>query len=49
MNREFGTFDLVLRMRSMVYSSKDFNIVDFCHDSTKYASIMVLAAPKGCF
>ena len=30
----------------MVYSSKDFNIVDFCRDSTKYASIMVLAAPK---
>ena len=30
----------------MVYSSKDSNIVDFCHDSTKYASIMVLAAPK---
>ena len=28
---------LVLRMRSMVYSSKDFNYVDFCRDSTKYA------------
>ena len=40
------TFGLVLRMRQMVYSNKDFNIVDFCHDSTKYASIMVLAAPK---
>ena len=33
-------------MRSMVYSSKDFNYVDFCRDSTKYASIMVFAAPK---
>ena len=41
-----GRAGLVLRMRQMVYSSKDFNIVDFCHDSTKYASIMVLAAPK---
>ena len=30
----------------MVYSSKDFNYVDFCRDSTKYASIMVFAAPK---
>ena len=30
----------------MVYSSKDFNIVDFCHDSAKYASIMAFAAPK---
>ena len=37
---------LVLRMRAMVYSSKDFNIVDFCHDSAKYASIMAFAAPK---
>jgi hypothetical protein len=40
------TFGLVLRMRQMVYSSKDFNVVDFCRDSTKYASIMVFAAPK---
>ena len=30
----------------MVYSSKDFNLVDFCRDSAKYASIMALAAPK---
>ena len=30
----------------MVYSSKDFNFIDFCHDSAKYASIMALAAPK---
>ena len=30
----------------MVYSSKDFNIVDFCRDLTKYASVMALAAPK---
>ncbi len=30
----------------MVYSSKDFNIVDICHDSAKYASIMAFAAPK---
>ena len=33
-------------MRQMVYSSKDFNFIDFCHDSAKYASIMALAAPK---
>ena len=46
MNREFDTFGLVLRMRSMVYSSKDFNIVDLCHGSTKYAGIMALTAPK---
>ena len=37
---------LVQRMRQMVYSSKDFNNVDFCRDLTKYASIMVLTAPK---
>lgn len=30
----------------MVYSSKDFNFIDFCHDLAKYASIMALAAPK---
>ena len=30
----------------MVYSSKDFNFVDFCRDSAKYASIMAFAAPK---
>lgn len=30
----------------MVYSSKDFNLVDFCRDSAKYASIMAFAAPK---
>ena len=30
----------------MVYSSKDFNLVDFCRDSTKHASMMVFAAPK---
>ena len=29
-----------------MYSSKDFNVVDFCRDSAKYASIMALAAPK---
>lgn len=46
MKWENDTFGLVLRMRQMVYSSKDFNIVDFCRDSTKYASIMALAAPK---
>ena len=33
-------------MRQMVYSSKDFDIVDFCHDSAKYAGIMALTAPK---
>ena len=41
-----GRAGLVLRMRQMVYSSKDFNFIDFCHDSAKYASIMALAAPK---
>ena len=30
----------------MVYSSKDFNHVDFCRDSAKYASIMTFAALK---
>ena len=30
----------------MVYSSKDYNNVDFCRDSAKYASIMAFAAPK---
>ena len=30
----------------MVYSSKDFNDVDFCRDSAKHASMMALAAPK---
>jgi len=30
----------------MVYSSKDFNFVDFCRDPAKYASIMAFAAPK---
>ena len=30
----------------MVYRSKDSNIVDFCHDSTKHASMMAFAAPK---
>ena len=45
-NKRRSRAELVLRMRQMVYSSKDSNIVDFCHDSTKYASIMVLAAPK---
>ena len=30
----------------MVYSSKDFNFVDFCRDSAKYTSIMAFAAPK---
>ena len=39
-------FGLVLRMRQIVYSSKDFNNVDFLHDSTKYDSIMALTAPK---
>ena len=37
---------LVLKMRQMVYSSKDFNVVDFCRDSAKYASIMAFAAPN---
>ena len=37
---------LVKRMKAMVYSSKNFNDVDFRHDSTKYASIMALTAPK---
>ena len=46
MKWENDTFGLVLRMRQMVYSSKDFNVVDFCRDSTKYASIMAFAAPK---
>lgn len=46
MKWENDTFGLVLRMRQMVYSSKEFNIVDFCHDSSKYASIMALTAPK---
>ena len=30
----------------MVFSSKDFDNIDFCSDSTKYAGIMALAAPK---
>lgn len=30
----------------MVYSSKDFNVVDFCRDSPKHASMMAFAAPK---
>lgn len=30
----------------MVYSSKDFNYVDFCRDSAKHASMMAFAAPK---
>ena len=30
----------------MVYSSKDFNDVDFCRDSAKHASMMAFAAPK---
>lgn len=46
MNLENDTFALVQRMRQMVYSLKDFNDVDFCRDSTKYPSIMALAAPK---
>ena len=46
MKWENDTFGLVLRMRQMVYSSKDFNFVDFCRDSAKYASIMAFAAPK---
>ena len=46
MNLENDTFALVQRMRAMVYCSKDFNIVDICHDSAKYASIMAFAAPK---
>ena len=29
-----------------VTNSSDFNKVDFCHDSTKRASSMALAAPK---
>ena len=41
-----GRAALVQRMRAMVYSSKDFNFIDFCHDSAKYASIMALSAPK---
>ena len=45
MKWENDTFGLVLR-RAMVYSSKDFNLVDFCRDSAKYASIMAFAAPK---
>ena len=27
-------------------SSKDFNLVDFCRDSTNHESMMVFAAPK---
>lgn len=27
---------------TMVYSSKNFNLVDFCRDSTKHASMMVV-------
>jgi len=46
MKWENDTFALILRMRQMVYSSKDFNLVDFCRDSTKHASVMVFAAPK---
>ena len=30
----------------MVYSSKDFNFVDFCRDSATHASMMAFAAPK---
>ena len=46
MKWENDTFGLVLRMRQMVYSSKDFNNIVFCRDSAKYASIMAFAAPK---
>ena len=45
-NKRHSRAGLVLRMRAMVYSSKDFNLVDFCRDSAKYASIMAFAAPK---
>ena len=30
----------------MIYSSKDLNVVDFCRDSPKHASMMAFAAPK---
>ncbi len=33
MNREFDTFGLVLRMRSMVYSSKDFESLWFLYQA----------------
>ena len=46
MKWEKDTFGLVQRMRAMVYSSKDFNYVDFCRDSAKHASMMAFAAPK---
>ena len=46
MKWENDTFGLVLRMRLMVYDSKDFNIVDVFYDSAKYASIMVFATPE---
>ena len=46
MKWENDTFAQILRMRQMVYSSKDFNDVDFCRDLAKFASIMAFAAPK---
>ena len=46
MKWEKDTFALVQRMRQMVYSSKDFNYVNFCRDSAKHASMMAFAAPK---
>ena len=45
-NKRQSRAALVKRMRSMVYSLKDINVVDFCRDSAKYTSIMAFAAPK---
>ena len=48
MNREFDTFGLVLRMRSMVYSSKDFESLWFLYQAEglpKNISIEELTLP----
>ena len=49
MNREFDTFGLVLRMRSMVYSSKDFESLWFLYQAEglpKNISIEELTFPS---
>ena len=41
-NKRHGRAVLAIRMRQMVYS----NNINFCRDLTKYASIMMFAAPN---
>ena len=48
MNREFDTFGLVLRMRSMVYSSKDFESLWFLRPvGSKRAELERLTKAEG--